>query len=89
MKNIPATFRVVSQLEEKGGQQAADIALGSILEVKIVIRDQSRPKLLYVLDVFNTSGAYRWYQFLLIERRDGAHQRMLFPAPAEISGNSQ
>src|ERR1019366_5006522 len=63
IKNIPATVRIATELEEKGCQQAVDIALGSILEVKIVVCDQCRPGLSHVLNVLNNSGAYQKYEF--------------------------
>ena len=64
MKNVPATVAVVSQLEEKRRQQATDMALGGILKVEVVVRDQSRPGLSRVLDVFDNGRAYQWYKFL-------------------------
>jgi hypothetical protein len=63
MENIPTTVRVVTELEEKGCQQAADIALGSILEVKVVVCDQCRPDFSHISDVLDNSGAYQKYEF--------------------------
>jgi hypothetical protein len=40
-KKVPARVRVVNKLEEEGGQQAPDISFGGILEVEVVVRDQS------------------------------------------------
>jgi hypothetical protein len=37
-KNIPATVRVVTELGEKRGEEAAKIALCEILEVKVIVR---------------------------------------------------
>jgi hypothetical protein len=67
MENIPATVTVVSQLKEKGRQQAADIALEGILKVKVIPRDQSRPGLSHDLDVFDNSRTYQQYKFPLME----------------------
>jgi hypothetical protein len=63
MKNIPATVRVVTELEEKGCQQAADVAFEGILEIKVKVRDQCRFGLSHDLDVLNNSGAYPKYEF--------------------------
>jgi hypothetical protein len=40
-KKVPARIRVVNKLEEEGSQQAPDISFGSILEVEVVVRDES------------------------------------------------
>jgi hypothetical protein len=58
MKSIPTTVRVVTKLEEKGRQQAADVTLGGILKVKVIVRDQCRLVLSHVINIFNDSGAY-------------------------------
>ena len=63
MKNIPATVRVVTELEEKGRQQAADVAFEGILEIKVKVSDQCRLGLSRGLDVLNNSGAYPIYEF--------------------------
>jgi len=63
MKNIPTTVRVVTELEDKGCQEAADITLGDILEVKVIVCDQCRLVLSHVLNVLNDSGADRKYGF--------------------------
>jgi hypothetical protein len=39
-ENIPATIRVFTELEDKRGEQAAEVALQDILEVKVVVRYQ-------------------------------------------------
>jgi hypothetical protein len=67
MKDIPATVRVVTELEEKRCQQAVDAALGCILEVEVVIRDQCRPSFLHVLDVLDNSGTFPKYEFSITE----------------------
>jgi hypothetical protein len=38
-KKVTATIRVVSELQEKGGEQAPDIAFGDILEIEVVVRN--------------------------------------------------
>jgi len=58
MKSVPATGRGITELEEKGGQQAVDIPLGGVLEVKIVISDQGSCPVSYILDVFDDGRAY-------------------------------
>jgi hypothetical protein len=68
MKDIPAKIRIITELEEKGCQQAADIALGSVLEIKVIERDQCRPCLLHVLDILNNSGACPNINFILQKR---------------------
>ena len=42
MKDIPKRITVVAELGDKGSQQAMDMALGGVLEVKVMIRDQGR-----------------------------------------------
>jgi hypothetical protein len=87
MKNIPATVGLVTELEKNGGQQAADVALGGILEIEIIVRDQGRLGILQFFDVLDNGGAYQQYEFpILKNRRELAYQRMLFPAPATKSG---
>jgi hypothetical protein len=87
MKNIPATVRLVTKLEEEGRQQAADIALGGILEIKIIVCDQGRFGISRIFDVLDNGGAYQGYEFpILKSRRELTYQRMLFPAPATKSG---
>ena len=63
MEDIPATSRVVNELEEKGCQEAADTTLEGILKVKIVVRDQQRSGLSHILDVFYNGGADTKYEF--------------------------
>ena len=63
IKDFPAMFGIVAKLTEKGRQQATDIPLRGILEVKVVIRDQRRPGLNHALDIFNNGGADAQYQF--------------------------
>jgi hypothetical protein len=58
VKNIPAMVRVVGELEEKGCQQATDVALRGITEVEVMVRDQGRTNLAHVLDVLDNGGAY-------------------------------
>jgi hypothetical protein len=53
IKNIPTTIRTVAELKKKGCQQATEIALGSILDIEIIVRDQYLLSLLHVLDVFD------------------------------------
>ena len=67
IEDIPATSRVVNELEEQGCQQAADTTLGGILKVKIVVSDQRRPGRLHNLDVFNNGGANTRYKFSVTE----------------------
>jgi len=59
MKDIPATSRVVTELEEKGHQEAADMALGGVVKIKVVVGDQGRLLFCQVLDVFDNGGADR------------------------------
>jgi hypothetical protein len=40
-KKVPARIRVVNKLQEDGSQQSPDISFGGILEVEVVVRDQS------------------------------------------------
>jgi hypothetical protein len=42
MKNMLEGIAVVTELEEKGCQQAIDMALGGVLEVEVMISDQRR-----------------------------------------------
>jgi hypothetical protein len=80
--------KVVTELEEKGCQQAADIALGNILEVKVVVCDQCWSGLRMFLMSSIIAELYPKYKYLYhISRRETAHHRMLFPAPAAKSGN--
>jgi hypothetical protein len=63
MKNIPATVRVVTELEDKGCQQATDVAFEGILKIKVKVRNQRQFGLSHDLDVLNNSGAYPKYEF--------------------------
>jgi hypothetical protein len=56
-KGIQTAIRVSTELEEKGCQQATNMALGGILEIEVMIRDQDRRLFLYVLDVSDNGGA--------------------------------
>lgn len=50
---MPARIRVANKLEEDGGQQAPDISFGGILEVEVVVSDQSRSRFSDMLDFLN------------------------------------
>ena len=73
VKNIPAIVGVVTKLEEKGCQQAADMALGSILGVKVVVCDPCRTGLSHVLDVLDNSRAYQKYKYPITEADKKLH----------------
>jgi hypothetical protein len=55
-------------LEEKGCQQAADVAFEGILKIKVKIPDQCRFGLSHDLDVLDNSGAYPKYEFSIRSR---------------------
>jgi hypothetical protein len=40
-EKVPARIRVVNKLQEEGSQQAADISFGGILEVEVIVCDES------------------------------------------------
>jgi len=56
MKNIPATIREATELEEERRQQAVDVTFGVVLKIEVVVRNQS---LSYALDILNDGGAYQ------------------------------
>lgn len=51
------------QLHDKGSQQALDIALGDIIGVEVIKRDQIRLGLSGALDVLDDGGAYQQDEF--------------------------
>ena len=73
MKNIPTTVRVVTELEEKGRQEAADFTLGGILKVEVIVRDQRRLVLSHVINILNDSGADKKYEFSITKAGEKLH----------------
>jgi hypothetical protein len=65
MKDIPAALRVVTKLEEERCQQATDMALGDVLEIKVIIGNQGRPVFSHVPDILDNGGADRRDEVLL------------------------
>src|SRR5712692_6645519 len=76
---------MVAELGEKGCQEATEAALGGILIVKVVVRNQCRLVFSHVLDILNNCRAYRKYKCPIRDRRETTHHRILFPAPAAKS----
>ena len=88
MKNIPATVGIVTELEEKGCQQAADIAFRSIFEIKVVVCDQCWTGPSRVLDVLNNSRAYQKYKYPITEADEKPRTtECFFQHPLQKSGN--
>jgi len=67
IKDIPAAIRVMAKLEEKGRQRATDMALGGILEVEVMIRDQGRRLFSRCLDIFDNGGADQQHELRITE----------------------
>jgi hypothetical protein len=59
---------MVTELGEKRGQQAIEMALGGVLEVKVMIGDQGEPLFSHALDILNDSGA-SWINFYKRNRK--------------------
>jgi hypothetical protein len=66
-KNILATIAIVSELDEKRPQQAADIVFRGSLKGEVIVRDQGGSGLSHVLDVFDNSRACRRYESPITE----------------------
>jgi hypothetical protein len=78
MKNVPATARVVTELEEEGRQQAPNDTFGGILKVEVVVCDQCGQGVSHVLDVLDNSGAYQQYGFPITETDEKPRTKELF-----------
>ena len=84
MKDILATtpIGVVTELEEKRRQQAAEIALGLIVGIEVIISNKGRPIFSHVLDILNDGRADQQREYLMKGRRGSRTKERFFPTPA-------
>ena len=75
MKDIPAALRVVTKLEEERCQQATDMALGDVLEIKVIIGNQGRPVFSHVPDILDNSRADQQDEFFIVEACEKSHTK--------------
>jgi hypothetical protein len=82
MKNIPATIGTITELEEKGCQQATEIALGVVIEMKVMIGNQGPHLFPGVLDIIDNGRADDKHEHHTTESDEGSHTKLLsFPHP--------
>ena len=75
MKDIPAVLRVVTKLEEERCQQAMDMVLGDVLEIKVIIGNQGRPVFLHVPDILDNGRADQQDEFFIVEACKKPHTK--------------
>lgn len=78
MKNMLEGIAVVTELEEKGCQQAVDMALRGVFEVKLMISDLRRSPFKSFLDILDNSRTNLQYEYLMIETDENPRTKGYF-----------
>jgi hypothetical protein len=81
MENTPARLGFVSELLEKGSEEASDVTLGSIPKIEVIECNQGGPILSHTRHVLDDSRAIDDVRSCMTSH-EIAYQSALFPEPA-------